>query len=68
MPEERLPRKVMMGRLVGVRPIRRPRKQWMDGVWTDAKELLKVKNWKVQALDRNEWSHITGKAKAQFGL
>jgi hypothetical protein len=44
MPEERIPRKVVMGILEGVRPIGRPRKRWMDGVRTDAKELLKVKN------------------------
>jgi hypothetical protein len=40
----------------------------MDGVQTDAKDLLKVKNWKAQALDRNGWRHIIGKAKARFGL
>jgi hypothetical protein len=68
MPEEWIPRKVMMGRLEGVRPMGRPRKRWMDGVWIDAKELLKVKNWKALALDRNEWRHIIGKAKARFGL
>jgi hypothetical protein len=68
MPEERIPRKVKMGRLEGVRPIGRSRKQWMDGVQTDAKDLLKVKNWKAQALDRNDWRHIIGKAKARFGL
>jgi hypothetical protein len=38
MPEERLPRKVMMGRLEGVRLIGRPKKRWMNGVRTDAKE------------------------------
>jgi hypothetical protein len=64
MPEERIPRRVMMGRLEEVRPIGRPRKRWMDGVQTDAKGLLNVKNWKAQALDRNEWRHIIGKAKA----
>jgi hypothetical protein len=53
MPEESKPRKVMMGRLEGVRPIGRPRKRWMDG----------VRNW-----NRNEWRHIIGKAKARFGL
>jgi hypothetical protein len=68
MPEEKIPRKVMMGRLEGVRPIGRPRKRWMDGVQTDAKELLKVRNWKARALDRNEWRHIIEKAKARFGL
>jgi hypothetical protein len=68
MPEEWIPRKVKMGRLEGVRPIGRPRKRWMHGVRTDAKELLKVKNWKVRALDRNESRHIIGKAKARFGL
>jgi hypothetical protein len=41
---------------------------WMDGVQTDAKELLKVKGWKTQALDRNEGRHITGKAKVRFRL
>jgi hypothetical protein len=68
MPEERIPRKVMMGRLEGVRPIGRPKKRWMDGVQTDAKDLLNMKEWKAQALDRNEWRHIIGKAKARFGL
>jgi hypothetical protein len=38
MPEETIPRKVMMGRLEGVRLIGRPKKRWMDGVRTDAKE------------------------------
>jgi hypothetical protein len=64
MPKDRIPRMVMMGRLDGVRPIGRPRKRWMDSVQTDVKELLKVKNWKVRSLGRNEWRHIIGKAKA----
>jgi hypothetical protein len=64
MPEERIPRKVMMGRLEGIRLIGR----WMDGVQTDVKDLLKMKNWKAQALDRNEWRNMTGKANARFGL
>jgi hypothetical protein len=53
----------MMGGLEGVRPIGRPRKRWMDGVETDVKELLKVKNSKARAMDRNEWRHIIGKAR-----
>jgi hypothetical protein len=32
MPEERIPRKVMIERLEGVKPIGRPWKQWMDRV------------------------------------
>jgi hypothetical protein len=36
----------------------------MDGVRTDTKELLKVKNWKAWTLDRNEWRYMIGKAKA----
>jgi hypothetical protein len=64
MAEERILRKVIMGRLEEVRPIGRSRKRWMDGVQTDAKELLTVKNWKMRALDRYEWWHIIGKAKA----
>jgi hypothetical protein len=34
MPKERIPKKVMMGRLEGVKPTGRPRKRWMDGVQT----------------------------------
>jgi hypothetical protein len=64
MPEERIPRKVMMGRLEGVTPIGRPRKRWMDSVQTDVKELLEVKNWKARVPNRNKWRHIIGKAKA----
>jgi hypothetical protein len=68
MPEKRIPGKAMMERLERVRPIGRPRKRWMDGVQTDEKELLKAKNWKTRALDRDYWWHIIGKAKARFGL
>jgi hypothetical protein len=50
-PEERIPRKVMMGRLEGVRQIGRPRKRWTDGVQTDVKELLQVKTGK-----RGSWT------------
>jgi hypothetical protein len=68
MPEERISRKVMMEKLEGVRPIGRPRKRWMDGVQIDAKELLKVKNWKERAMNSNECRHIIGKVKARFWL
>jgi hypothetical protein len=64
MPKERTPKKVMLGRLEGVRPIGRPRKRWLDGVQTDAKELLKVKNWKTRTL---EGRNIIGTAKADLG-
>jgi hypothetical protein len=64
----RVPRKDMLKTLEGIRPISRPRKRWMNGVQTDAKELLKVRNWEMRALDRNEWRQIIGKAKARFGL
>jgi hypothetical protein len=40
----------------------------MDGVQSDVKELLKVKNWKALELDRNKRRHIIGKIKARFGL
>jgi hypothetical protein len=38
MSEERIPRKVMMGRLEGVRPISRPRKRWMVG-WMVSRQM-----------------------------
>jgi hypothetical protein len=40
----------------------------MGDVQTDAKELLKVKDWKMWALDSNKWRHKIGRAKARFGL
>jgi hypothetical protein len=39
----------------------------MDSVQTDAKDLLKVKNWKAQAPDRNEWRHIIGRPGPDLG-
>jgi hypothetical protein len=36
------------GKIGRSKPIGRPRKRRMDGIQTDTKELLKVKNWKIQ--------------------
>ena len=41
MKECRIPRRVMEGRLYGVRPIGRPRNRWTDAVTVDAKKLAR---------------------------
>ena len=40
MEEHRTPRRVMEGKLYGVRPIGRPKGRWTDAVTAESKELL----------------------------
>lgn len=50
MDDDRNPKKVLNGKMKGRRPIGRPWRTWEDTVREDAKELLRVKNWKKQNL------------------
>ncbi|KAJ4443243.1 hypothetical protein ANN_04911 [Periplaneta americana] len=39
----------------GGRPVGRPRNRWEDDVCRDALEILKIRNWRVAAQDRQVW-------------
>jgi hypothetical protein len=47
----------------GARSVGRPKLRWEDGVDQDMR-ILRVKNWKIVALNRDEWAQLLNKAKA----
>jgi hypothetical protein len=49
-------------RMMGTRPVGRPRQRWLEDVMEDLKK-LKVKNWKETAKDRRTWRDLAEKAK-----
>jgi hypothetical protein len=49
-------------------PVRRPKERWIDAVDMDDKKMLKCKNWRRLAKDRDVWRQSTEGAKAQVGL
>ena len=51
----------------GVRRVGRPKLWWEDGVEQDMR-ILKVKNWKKVALDRDKWAKLLTKARTHQGL
>jgi hypothetical protein len=53
-------------RLLGTRPIGRPRQQWQGNVMEDQKK-LKI-NWKETAKNRRTWRDLAEKAKTHEGL
>jgi hypothetical protein len=42
----RIPKKLKEGRILGGRPVGRPRRRWIDAVCQDAREQLGVKRWR----------------------
>jgi hypothetical protein len=66
MNNDRTIKKLFNAKPDGVRRVGRPKLQWEDGVDQDMR-ILEVKNWKVVALNRDEWTKLK-KAKAHHGL
>jgi hypothetical protein len=66
MDQTRPTRKLIGWKLMGTRPIGKPRQRWQD-VMEDLKK-LKVKNWKEAAKDRRTWRDLAEKAKTNKGL
>ncbi|PSN56375.1 hypothetical protein C0J52_13974 [Blattella germanica] len=64
MEEHRTPRRIMEGRLYGVRSIGRPKDRWTDAVTADSKELLGTVAWR-RAMDRKGCRKIVEKARAE---
>lgn len=67
MREERWARKVMEWKPPGRRARGRPRKRWLDDVREDL-EVMRVRNWRRKADDRDEWRQLVKQAKTHQGL
>ena len=65
---ERVPKKALEGYIEGRRPVGRPRGRWLDAVDRDAKRMLKCRNWRRSAEDRDAWRRRIEEAKARVGL
>jgi hypothetical protein len=59
-------RKLLVWRLMGTRPVGKPRQRWQEDVMEDLKK-LKIKYWKETAKDRT-WRDLAEKAKTHKGL
>ncbi|KAJ4431060.1 hypothetical protein ANN_19653 [Periplaneta americana] len=55
MENQRIPWKIIEGRMYDKRPIRRPKDRWADAVTVDARQVLGVMAWKRTSLDRSSW-------------
>lgn len=65
--EERAIKRVLRGVWGEARRKGRPRKEWLDSVLQDLKE-LKVQRWEEAAMDRPKWRTIVHKAMGRAGL
>ena len=53
--------KILVGRLEGMRSLRRPRHRWKDNIKLDLKEVgCDTRNWKDFAQDRDQWRAYVG--------
>jgi len=68
MKDERVPKKAIKGYSEGSRPVGRPGGRWYDAADRDAKKMLKYRNWRKSAEDRDAWRQRIEEAKAQVGL
>ena len=67
MNQARPTRKLLDWKLMGTRPVGKPRQQWQEDVTEDPKK-VKVKNWKEAAKDRRTWRDLAEKAKTHRWL
>ena len=67
MENERSPKNVLNGEIIGVRRRGRPKKRWLQNVWDDI-NTMRVTRWREKARDRDIWRRIVKEAKAHKGL
>jgi hypothetical protein len=63
MEQHRAPKKVLgscFGKTVG-----RPRNRWEDFIQKDAANMLRIRNWKAAAREKEEWRKKVGEAMAR---
>jgi len=67
MNNDRTLKKIFDTKADGVRSVGRPKLRWEDGV-DQYMRILRVKNWKKVAVNREEWAKFLKKARAHQGL
>jgi hypothetical protein len=65
MNETRSVKKIFEGKLEGRRGRGRPRLRWIDDMEDDLRK-LSIKQWRMKALDRDEWPSIIKEATAKL--
>jgi hypothetical protein len=67
MKDETVRKKAMKGYTKGGKPAGRPRGGWLNAVDRDARRMLKCRNWRWSAEDKDSWRQRIGETKAQIG-
>jgi hypothetical protein len=67
MEDNAMLKRMIKGKLYSKRRKGRPRMRWLDNVESDLKK-MKVKGWKEQMRDREQWRVVVEQAKAHPGL
>ena len=67
MEEERMPKRLMKGEIIGPRKRGRPRRRWIQDVEQDLKK-MKIRKWKELVQQRDIWKEVVKEAKAHQGL
>jgi len=68
MMKERVPKKALLGSTEGRGPVGRSRRRWLDAVDRDAKRILKCRNCRRLAKDREAWRQRVEEVDTQVGL
>ncbi|PSN56624.1 hypothetical protein C0J52_11262 [Blattella germanica] len=63
MEDERMPKRLMCNDLIGVRKRERPRKRWLQDL-----RRMRIRRWKGNVQDRDEWREIVKEAKTNNQL
>jgi hypothetical protein len=68
MEEQRIPTRILNGKIHTARPMGRPSTRWADVVQRDARQLLGLRGWRIKAANGDEWRSLMREDKAGKGL
>jgi hypothetical protein len=68
MEGKNIPKRILESNFIGKRPVGKPRKRWVNAVEIDSREILKVRNWKRESLDKRVWRRYLKRPRLDFGL